>query len=100
MKESVLQKSIIDYCKKNRIYCVNIHGGGWCAKGVPDLLLCVNGRFLALELKVKNNAPQDDQIIHKSRILVSGGIWSCPRNLADAVSVIEDVRNGKSIYHT
>lgn len=100
MKESVLQKAIIDYCKAHGIYIVNIYGAGRCAKGVPDLILCVDGVFLAMECKVGKNRLQDDQVVNMRRILNSGGRWCCPRSIDDAVSAIEDVKNGQSIHHT
>lgn len=96
MRESQLQKQIIDYCKRNKIYCVNIFGSGMTGKGTPDLLLCVNGRFVGLELKVGNNNPQPDQIIHGKRIVQSGGIWEIPRTLEQAVAIIERVKGGQS----
>ena len=89
MLEKKLQKSIIDYCKNHHIYCVNIYGSGMSAKGIPDILICKNGRFIALECKVGKNTLQDDQKIHSRRIIDSGGVWFCPRTLEEAITVIE-----------
>ena len=94
MKESKLQKAIINYCRANGIYVVNIYGAGFCSKGVPDLLLCVNGIFIAMECKVGDNQLQPDQIIHAKRIEMAGGRWCSPRCLEDAVAVIKDVQHG------
>lgn len=95
MKESRLQKQILDYCKQNGIYATNIYGAGRCAKGTPDILLCIHGYYVAMECKVGNNQLQDDQIIHKMRIEKAGGRWCCPRSLDDAVIVIKDVMSWK-----
>lgn len=32
-------------------YVLKVHGGGYQTVGVPDLILCVEGRFIGLEVK-------------------------------------------------
>lgn len=63
-----------------------------CGKGTPDLILCVDGVFLAMECKVGQNGLQPDQVIHHMRIANSGGQWCCPRSLQDAIDMIEQVK--------
>ena len=63
-KETKLQQKCIEYLQSEGIYYINIHGGGWGAKGAPDLITCINGRFIAFELKVDNNDMQPDKRIH------------------------------------
>ena len=92
MRESRLQSKIISYLKANGIYYVNTYGSGMTAKGVPDLLICLNGKFIAFECKVDNNGMQPDQKIHEIRITRSNGKHYCPRTLSEAVSIIVKVR--------
>lgn len=92
MKESRLQKLVIDYCKSRGIYVINTYGGGRCGKGTPDLIICLDGKFVAFECKVGNNGLQDDQIIHSKRILQSGGHWYCIRSLQEAMDAISEMR--------
>lgn len=94
MRESRLQSKIISYLKANGIYYVNTYGSGMTAKGVPDLLICLNGKFIAFECKVDNNGMQPDQKIHEIRITRSNGKHYCPRTLSEAVSIIEKERGG------
>lgn len=89
MLEKVLQKAILNYCKANHYYAVNIYGSGMSAKGIPDIIICKNGKFIALECKVGKNTLQDDQKIHAKRILNNGGVWASPRTLDEAITVIE-----------
>ena len=42
--------------------------------GVPDLLVCVSGRFVALEVKGPNGKPSPLQIYHCEKIAESGGV--------------------------
>ena len=48
--ETKLQDKAIKYLKDNGIYYINKYGDGRTAKGAPDLLVCINGRFVAFEL--------------------------------------------------
>lgn len=88
--ETNLQQKCIDYLKDKGIYHINIHGGGWGAKGAPDLIACINGRFIAFELKVGSNGMQNDQIIHKRRIERSGGKHFTPYTLDEFIKCLED----------
>lgn len=92
MRESSLQTKCIDYLKSCGIYFINIHGGGWGAKGAPDLIACIDGRFVAFELKVGMNDMQPDQRIHRQRILKNQGRHYCPRTLEEFISIVEEVR--------
>lgn len=95
MREKKLQDKCIDYLKHKGIYYINIHGGGWSSKGVPDLTVCINGRFVAFELKVGENDLQDDQKIHRIRIQRSGGLHYSPYTLEEFIKIVEDLKNGK-----
>ena len=94
--EKKLQDSCIKYLKDNGIYYVNKFGDGYSAKGCPDLLTCINGRFVAFELKVGANDMQDDQKIHKIRIERSGGLHYSPYTLEEFITIIKELlQNGR-----
>ena len=93
--ETKLQEKAIEYLKKNKIYHINKYGDGRTAKGAPDLLCCINGRFVAFELKVGSNDMQDDQKIHKLRIERSGGLHYSPYTLDEFIKIVEDLKNEK-----
>lgn len=42
--------------------------------GVPDILACVNGRFVAIEVKATNGKPSELQIWNRDKIREAGGI--------------------------
>ena len=91
LSEAKLQQQCIKYLKSKKIYYINIHGGGWGAKGSPDLITCINGRFTAFELKVGTNDMPPDQKIHRRRIKSNGGLHFCPRSLEEFKSIIENL---------
>lgn len=51
-----------------------IWGGGFQKSGIPDILACVNGVMLAVEVKASNGRPSELQKLNISRINKSGGI--------------------------
>lgn len=93
--EKKLQDKAIEYLKKNKIYYINKYGDGRSGKGCPDLITCINGRFVCFELKVGSNEMQDDQKIHKIRIERSGGLHYSPYTLEEFISIVEDLKNEK-----
>jgi len=99
--ESSLQKDCIKWTRASHkeVLVCNIHGGGWSIKGFPDLLLCINGRFVCCELKIGDNDLQIDQIIWRKRILTSGGRWYEIRSLTEYQGVIENELNQDRQIH-
>lgn len=87
--EKKLQDKCIRYLKDNSIYHINQFGNGWSAKGAPDVIACIDGRFVAFELKVGKNDLQDDQKIHRNRIRKSGGLHYSPYTFEEFVHIIE-----------
>lgn len=90
--EKKLQDKCIAYLKSQRIYCLNLYGDGFSGKGKPDLLACIDGQFVAFELKVGSNDMQDDQKIHKVRIERSGGLHYAPYTLEEFKKIVEDLK--------
>lgn len=89
--EKKLQDKAIKYLKSKRIYHLNLYGDGFSGKGKPDLLVCINGRFVAFELKVGSNDMQDDQKIHKLRIERSGGLHYSPYTFEEFETIVNDL---------
>ena len=58
--EKKLQDNAIKYLKSQGIYHLNLFGDGWSGKGKPDLIACINGKFLAFELNSDMCHIQDD----------------------------------------
>lgn len=42
--------------------------------GIPDILACVNGYFVAIEVKAQNGKPSDLQLYNVEKIREAGGI--------------------------
>jgi hypothetical protein len=98
-KESTLQTKCIQHLKRLRIYNINIYGAGRSGKGAPDVIACINGRFVAFEFKIGSNDMQSDQVIHKRRITENGGLHFVPRSLEEFQKIVEEVR-ADELEHT
>lgn len=53
---------------------VKIWGGGMQKEGIPDILMCVNGIFISLELKSATGRPSDLQKKNTAMVNESNGI--------------------------
>lgn len=91
--EKKLQDKAIAYLRGRGIYYLNLYGDGRSGKGKPDVIACINGKFVAFELKVGYNDLQDDQRIHKARIEKSGGLHFSPYTLSEFIEIVEEISN-------
>jgi Holliday junction resolvase len=72
--ESAVKKKIHALLKKHKAYAVNYIGGISANNGTPDILACLNGRFIAIEAKAGKNKPTDLQTLNLKRIDEAGGL--------------------------
>ena len=89
--EKKLQDKCIEYLKAKGIYHLNLYGDGFSGKGKPDIIACINGLFVAFELKVGENDLQDDQKIHRIRIKRSRGKHYAPYTLNEFIGIVESL---------
>lgn len=53
---------------------LKVWGGGYQKSGIPDLIICVNGFFISVELKAPTGHASDLQKMNTARINQSNGI--------------------------
>lgn len=73
MKEKPFENKVKKLLEKNGAWFVKFFANGFTKRGVPDLLACVNGRFLAIEVKGDDGAPTDLQLYNLALITKAGG---------------------------
>ena len=98
--ESDFKRRLRQYLDDRGIYYTNIQGGFGVAPGAPDMILCVNGLFVAFESKTYKGRLSDDQKIHKKKIETSGGIYCVTRTLEEAeeiISCISELCSGSDV---
>ena len=98
MKEKAIENKIKQYLKTvEDLYFFKEHGGLYGTAGVPDIICCYKGRFIALEVKApdgKATALQDATI---RRIIGAGGIARIVRSLEEVKSIIGGVDETKEL---
>jgi hypothetical protein len=55
--EAKVKKKVVDVIKKNSAYYFFPATGGYGRSGVPDVVCCYRGVFVAIECKAGNNKP-------------------------------------------
>jgi hypothetical protein len=55
------------------VWYTKYHGSPYSHKGVPDLLICWNGTFVAVEVKVPGEKPTPAQALQIANIIKAGG---------------------------
>ena len=79
--EKNFENKIKSYLKSIGAYFIKTHGDRFSKVGTPDIIACVNGKFVALELKGKGGKPSELQLYHLECIRLAGGygVVSAPK---------------------
>lgn len=64
---------------------------GGCGEGTSDLLLCVNGHFVALEVKSLSGKARKTQLAFIQAIRQCGGTAEIVRSVDEAVAIVAGV---------
>lgn len=74
MTEAQLQKKVINFLHSQGVWFIKYWGGGQFTKaGIPDILACINGHFVGIELKTETGRTTKLQEHHLAKINESGG---------------------------
>jgi hypothetical protein len=83
---------------KNQMEAVNgwffkVWGGGYQKAGIPDLLMCVNGFFISVELKAQKGTASELQKLNTERVNASNGIGIIlyPDGFEDFKEIVKEV---------
>lgn len=103
MLESQFQSRVISFLKQypEHIWFVKVWGGGYQKSGIPDILCCINGKFMAIELKSLNGKPtvlqkRNIELINKTGGL---GIILYPDGFDDFKKLIKELIDCKPPTH-
>jgi len=90
MRERDIQKKIVKFLVSKGAYVVKQHGSMYTRAGIPDLLICHKGRFLAIEVKRAEGILTDLQKYHLEQIKKASGQAIVARSVEDAERIIND----------
>lgn len=90
MNESELITKIKNYLKTiPDCFYWKEHGGYYGTAGIPDIIVCYKGRFIAFECKVGNKQPTVLQVLTIRKIIKAGGYALVVRTVEEVKQVIE-----------
>jgi hypothetical protein len=88
--ESKITKSIMAYLKKRGVWFFKVAGGPMQQRGVPDIICCVTGSFVALEVKRPGVGRLTDlQALTIERIRDAGGVAEVVTSVEEAAAVLD-----------
>jgi Holliday junction resolvase len=71
--EKTFEVKIKRMLRENGAYFVKFFANSYTKAGIPDILACVNGYFVGIEVKAENGHPSDLQIYNIEHIRKAGG---------------------------
>lgn len=72
--EGKVKDKVVKILKQYGVYYFFPVTGGFGMSGIPDIICCHNGRFIAIECKAGKNKTTALQDAHLARIRAAGGI--------------------------
>lgn len=91
MKEKQIENQIKKYLKHIGAYVVKYFGCTYTQAGVPDLMVCYKGRFIAIEIKNESGKTTKLQDAHLQQIKEAGGISAVVRNVEEVKNIIDKI---------
>lgn len=104
--EKVFENKIKKYLKDHGAYFLKYWAGAQFTKsGVPDILACVNGYFVGIEVKAQNGKPSELQLYNIRQIRKAGGFayvvypsgWERFKEIIDDLLIEQFNREGEMI---
>lgn len=91
MREKSVENKIKDYLFSKGIYYFKVHGSKFMTPGIPDIVACVDGLFVGIEVKRPGakNEQSEAQKIHERNINKSGGVYLLVDSLEEVVNYVE-----------
>ena len=95
MKEKQFENKVKRYLKSKGIYYFKYFGNAYSTPGILDLTLCINGRFIAVELKTETGKTSVLQDYNIKEIRRCGGIAIVlrPSEFENFKKMIEELLN-------
>lgn len=72
-REKSFENKVKRWIKDEGGYYVKYHGDAFSTAGVPDLLACIGGRFVGIEVKADDGEPSELQLWTIRQIRKAGG---------------------------
>ena len=94
--EFMLEKDLVNDIRKylqtkENLFFWKEHGGQFGTAGIPDIIVCYKGKFIAFECKKPGGKPTLLQSIAINKIKRAGGISQVVYSLDEVKAIIEEI---------
>lgn len=72
-QEKTFENKVKKFLDANGAWYVKFFANSFTKAGIPDILACVNGYFVGIEVKAQNGKPSELQLYNVQKIRDSGG---------------------------
>jgi Holliday junction resolvase len=100
-QEKTFENKIKRMLKDNGAYFVKFFANSFTKTGVPDILACINGYFVGIEVKAENGHPSELQLYNIEQIRNAGGFAFVvyPSGYTDLCKIIEGLRREEFTHY-
>lgn len=72
-QEKTFENKVKKFLEENGAWFVKFFANSFTKAGIPDILACVNGCFVGVEVKAQNGKPSELQLYNVEKIREAGG---------------------------
>ena len=91
MLEKDITNKILKYLKTlDKCYCFKEHGGSYGSAGIPDIICCIHGRFVAFEVKTAKGRTTKLQDVIIRNIREACGVALVVRSLDEVKDALKE----------
>ena len=92
MLEKDITNKILKYLKtQDKCYCFKEHGGSYGSAGIPDIICCYHGRFVAFEVKTEKGRTTKLQDVNIRNIREACGVALVVRSLDEVKDALKEL---------
>ena len=94
-EEKIFENKIKRLIEENDGWHVKFFANGFTKSGIPDILACINGHFIGIEVKASHGKASELQIHHCKEIRKAGGLAYIvyPSGYEKLKTVIENLKH-------
>ncbi len=94
MAERDIVAAILRLLKKTpNCFCWKTHGGPYGTAGIPDIIACINGRFVAFEVKTETGKLSKLQEVTIAKIKEAKGKAFTVRSAAQVSAILKELED-------
>ena len=94
--EKQFENKIKKFLTEQGCYHFKFFANSYTKRGIPDLIACVNGYFVGIEVKAEDGKPSELQLYNVRKIQEAGGIAMVlyPKDFEDFKNLIYKLKEG------